>query len=52
MYTIGLGSEIDERFLTRVGREGFQLAVNSFDLNQAFLDMAREVDETADSYCS
>lgn len=50
VYTIGLGSEIDERFLTRVGREGFQLAVNSFDLNQAFLDMAREVDETADSY--
>jgi hypothetical protein len=50
VFTIGLGNEIDERFLTRIGKQGFELAVNSFDLNQAFMDMSRTVNATAESY--
>jgi len=50
VFTIGMGSEIDERFLTRIGRNGYELAVNSFDLNQAFIDASRNVEETSESY--
>lgn len=50
VFTIGLGDEIDESFLIRVGREGFESAFNSFDLNQAFLKAAEVVGNTANSY--
>ena len=57
IFTIGLGDEIDESVLTRIGRDGFVLALNSFDLNPKFLDVARKVEREAGSfyileYCS
>ncbi|MBO6534612.1 MAG: VWA domain-containing protein [Balneolaceae bacterium] len=57
VFTIGLGSEIDENTLRKFGRDGFELAVNSFDLNQAFLDIANQIKSAAGSfyvleYCS
>lgn len=57
VFTIGLGSEIDENTLRKFGRDGFELAVNSFDLNQAFLDIANKIKSAAGSfyvleYCS
>ncbi len=57
VFTIGLGSEIDENTLRKFGRDGFELAVNSFDLNQAFLDIADQVKSASGSfyvleYCS
>lgn len=57
IFTIGLGDEIDENVLERFGRDGFELAANSFDLNQAFLDVGKLVESASGSfyvleYCS
>ena len=57
IFTIGLGDEIDENVLERFGRDGFELATNSFDLNQAFLDVGKLVESASGSfyvleYCS
>ena len=50
LFTIGLGSDIDESFLRLVGKQGYEFAFNSFDLNQVFLEMGRKVTKTMDSY--
>lgn len=50
IFTIGLGSDIDESFLRLIGKEGNEFALSSFDLNQVFLEMGRKVTKTMDSY--
>ena len=57
VFTIGLGDEIDEDVLKEYGRDGFELAVNSYDLNQAFQDVGKLVESASGSfyvleYCS
>ena len=57
VFTIGLGGEIDEAALNRFGRDGFELAENSFDLNRSFLTIAEKLESQANSfyvleYCS
>ena len=57
VFTIGLGGEIDEDALNRFGRDGFELAENSFDLNSSFLAIANKLESQAGSfyvleYCS
>ena len=57
IFTIGLGAEIDESALSRFGRDGFELAENSFDLNGTFLLVAQKLESEANSfyvleYCS
>lgn len=57
VFTIGLGDEIDEDILEDFGRDGFELAENSFDLNATFLAVAQKVESESKSfyvleYCS
>ena len=57
IFTIGLGAEIDERTLEEFGRNGFEPAENSIDLNTAFLEVAKRVESASGSfyvleYCS
>lgn len=57
VFTIGLGDEIDEDILKDIGRDGFVLAENSFDLNSSFLAVAQKVESESKSfyvleYCS
>ncbi|MEQ9310203.1 MAG: VWA domain-containing protein [Balneolaceae bacterium] len=57
IFTIGLGDEIDESILNDFGRDGFELAENSFDLNSSFLAVAKKVESESKSfyvmeYCS
>lgn len=57
VFTIGLGEEIDQNVLEQFGRDGFELAENSFDLNTAFLDVANRIKSASGSfyvleYCS
>ncbi|RNC85850.1 MAG: VWA domain-containing protein [Balneola sp.] len=57
VFTIGLGDEIDESVLKTIGRDGFELAENSFDLNATFLKVAQKVQSESQSfyvleYCS
>ncbi len=50
VFTIGLGDEIDEDILKSFGRDGFELAENSFDLNSVFLDVAQKVESESKSF--
>ncbi len=50
IFTIGLGDEIDERTLRDFGRNGFELAENSFDLNATFLAVAQKVESESKSF--
>lgn len=50
IFTIGLGAEIDEEVLKNFGRDGYELAENSFDLNTSFLSVAQKVESEANSY--
>ncbi len=57
VFTIGLGDEIDESILKTFGRNGFELAENSFDLNSVFINTGRKVESESKSfyvleYCS
>lgn len=57
VFTIGLGGEIDQGTLERFGKDGFELAENSFDLNSSFLTIAERLESEANSfyvleYCS
>lgn len=50
VFTIGLGDEIDDGILDDFGRNGFELAENSFDLNSSFLAVAQKVESESKSY--
>lgn len=50
VFTIGLGDEIDEDILRSFGRDGFELAENSFDLNSVFLNTAQKVESESKSF--
>ncbi|MFV1885155.1 MAG: VWA domain-containing protein, partial [Balneola sp.] len=50
VFTIGLGDEIDEDILKSFGRDGFELAENSFDLNSVFLSTAQRVESESKSF--
>lgn len=50
VFTIGLGDEIDEAILKSFGRDGFELAENSFDLNSVFLKTAQRVESESKSF--
>ncbi len=50
VFTIGLGSDIDESFLNRVGKDGFVTAEDSFDLNTEFIRIANSVQAAINSY--
>lgn len=50
VFTIGLGDEIDEDILKSFGRDGFELAENSFDLNSVFLEVAQKVESESKSF--
>ncbi len=50
VFTIGLGDEIDEGVLKTIGRDGFELAANSFDLNATFLKVAQKVQSESQSF--
>lgn len=50
IFTIGLGDEIDEDILNTFGREGFELAENSIDLNASFLSVAQKVESESNSF--
>tara|TARA_R110000868_G_scaffold37111_11_gene131575 strand:- start:14102 stop:15118 length:1017 start_codon:yes stop_codon:yes gene_type:complete len=50
VFTIGLGDEIDEGILKYFGRDGFELAANSFDLNTSFLAVAQKVESESKSF--
>lgn len=50
IFTIGLGDEIDESILNTFGREGFELAENSIDLNASFLSVAQKVESESNSF--
>lgn len=50
IFTIGLGDEIDEGILNTFGREGFELAENSIDLNASFLSVAQKVESESNSF--
>ncbi len=57
VFAIGLGDEIDQGVLRTIGRDGFELAENSFDLNATFLKVAQKVQSESQSfyvleYCS
>lgn len=57
VFTIGLGDEIDESTLSIFGKDGFELAENSFELNTTFLSVAQKVESESNSfyvleYCS
>ena len=57
LFTIGLGSEIDEDVLKDFGRDGFELATDSYDLNSAFIEVGKLVESASGSfyvleYCS
>lgn len=57
LYTIGLGEDIDAGFLERVGRNGYEFAATSSEMNTAFLNTARQINRDYSSfvaveYCS
>ncbi|MFV1885146.1 MAG: hypothetical protein ACMZ7B_11710 [Balneola sp.] len=45
-----MGDEIDEDILKSFGRDGFELAENSFDLNSVFLSTAQRVESESKSF--
>ncbi|MDC7999329.1 vWA domain-containing protein [Gilvibacter sediminis] len=50
VYTIGLGSEIDETFLTTIGSSGAFFADNISDLQAEFQRVAQRIEDEANSY--
>lgn len=57
VFTIGLGGEIDEGVLRQFGKDGFELARDSLELNDTFLEVAKRLESESNSfyvleYCS
>ncbi|NGP88448.1 VWA domain-containing protein [Fodinibius halophilus] len=57
VFTIGLGGEIDEGILKKMGKSGFELAEDSLELNDSFLNIAERLEAETNSfyvleYCS
>ena len=50
IYTIGLGSEIDESFLSAIGSSGAFFANNLSNLEAEFLAVAQRIEDEANSY--
>lgn len=50
VYTIGLGSEIDETFLTTIGSSGAFFVDNISDLQAEFQRVAQRIEDEANSY--
>ena len=49
-FSIGLGGEIDEAHLRRLGPNGFVYAENAADLEEAFNEIAQQVKNESDKY--
>jgi len=57
IFTIGLGSEIDESILSTFGKSGYEFADSDLELNDTFQKVAKSVSDEANSfyvleYCS
>lgn len=57
VFTIGLGGEIDQEVLKTFGKDGFELAEDSLELNESFLAVAKRLEAESNSfyvleYCS
>jgi len=57
IFTIGLGGEIDQEVLQSFGKDGFELAEDSLELNDSFLAVAKRLEAESNSfyvleYCS
>ena len=57
IFTIGLGGEIDQEVLETFGKDGFELAEDSLELNDSFLAVAERLEAESNSfyvleYCS
>ncbi len=57
IFTIGLGGEIDQEVLESFGKDGFELAEDSLELNDSFLAVAKRLEAESNSfyvleYCS
>ncbi|WP_171032747.1 VWA domain-containing protein [Fodinibius saliphilus] len=57
LFTIGLGGEIDKEILKKFGKNGFELAEDSLELNDSFLKIADRLEAETNSfyvleYCS
>jgi hypothetical protein len=50
VFTIGLGGEIDEDVLRTFGKNGFELAEDSLELNDTFLAVAERLEAETNSY--
>jgi len=50
VFTIGLGGEIDQEVLSSIGKDGFELAQDSLDLNESFLAVAERLEAESNSY--
>ncbi|MFH5833951.1 VWA domain-containing protein [Halalkalibaculum sp. DA384] len=50
LFTIGLGGEIDQQVLERFGKNGFELAEDSLQLNSSFLAIAERLEAESNSY--
>jgi len=57
IFTIGLGGEIDQDVLEQIGKDGFELAQDSLELNDSFTAVAERLEAESNSfyvleYCS
>lgn len=57
IFTIGLGGEIDQEVLRSFGKDGFELAEDSLQLNESFLAIAERLESESNAfyvleYCS
>lgn len=57
VFTIGLGGEIDREILESLGKDGFELAEDSLELNNSFVAVAERLEAESNSfyvleYCS
>jgi uncharacterized protein YegL len=50
IFTIGLGGEIDQEVLESFGKDGFELAEDSLQLNDTFLAVAERLEAESNSY--
>ncbi|MGM0506706.1 MAG: VWA domain-containing protein [Bacteroidota bacterium] len=50
IFTIGLGGEIDENVLSQFGKNGFEMASDSLELEESFLAIADRLEREAGSY--
>jgi uncharacterized protein YegL len=50
LFSIGLGGEIDQEILESFGKDGFELAEDSLELNDSFLAVAQRLEAESNSY--